>query len=108
MNLDKFTFGSRPGMVNLTDILNKLNDKKITRKCGYLISSFCFKMCYCKTHSRAVTLEVLQFYKKKYLSLINNLDFPENVKGHLRGVIVSYYKTWFKVYNSKDIKFYYD
>ena len=67
MNLDKFTFGSRPGMVNLTDILNKLNDKKITRKCGYLISSFCFKMCYCKTHSRAVTLEVLQFYKKKYL-----------------------------------------
>lgn len=99
-NLDPFTYGNSKACINLADIINKLDNPKVTRGVGSLISSFHHKMLYCRAYTRAITVEIVMMYRKQYLEKINSRAWPDNVKSHVRNIIFTVGRSWFKTYSS--------
>lgn len=97
MILDQYTFGNSSAAINLADMLNKIQDEKITAKVQNKISGILLTCNQIKriddANLKYKIFEILyEKVKKQSLALDDNLLMPQKIKTHMYNVILTHLK----------------
>jgi hypothetical protein len=91
--MDVNTFGYYPCCINLCSILNSQDNLKITRKVNRILAKQIDDYIAIQFIPNKVTRSaVLEQWHKNFLSTVNSLKFPENIRTHTLAVEKVYFR----------------
>lgn len=89
--LDKGTFGKTKAAHDLVDILNDLNDSRITRRTSTILQKY-HKAVLDILNTKSITLELLKMWHDKFKLSLVHANLPKDVKTRVANVATVRYR----------------